>query len=69
MIKLAFSPNACSWPGSLWENGYIEFFNGKMRDELLSREIFYSLKEAQVLIEMWRDRLLPSAKETIIRPG
>jgi putative transposase len=41
-------------PGSLWENGYIESFNGKMRDELLSREIFYSLKEAQVLIEMWR---------------
>ena len=41
-------------PGSPWENGYIESFNGKMRDELLSLEIFYSLKEAQVLIEMWR---------------
>ena len=41
-------------PGSPWENGYIESFNGKMRDELLSGEIFYSLKEAQVLIEMWR---------------
>jgi putative transposase len=41
-------------PGSPWENGYIESFNGKMRDELLSREIFYSLKEAQVLIELWR---------------
>ena len=41
-------------PGSPWENGYIESFNGKMRDELLSRELFYSLKEAQVLIEMWR---------------
>ena len=41
-------------PGSPWENGYIESFNGKMRDELLSREIFYSLKEAQILIEMWR---------------
>jgi len=40
-------------PGSPWENGYIESFNGKMRDELLSGEIFYSLKEAQVLIEMW----------------
>jgi putative transposase len=39
-------------PGSPWENGYIESFNGKMRDELLSREIFYSLKEAQVLIAM-----------------
>ena len=41
-------------PGSPWENGYIESFNGKMRDELLMGEIFYSLKEAQVLIEMWR---------------
>ena len=41
-------------PGSPWENGYIESFNGKMRDELLAREIFYSLKEAQLLIEMWR---------------
>jgi transposase InsO family protein len=41
-------------PGSPWENGYIESFNGKMRDELLAREIFYSLKDSQVLIEMWR---------------
>jgi len=41
-------------PGSPWENGYIESFNGKMRDELLAGEIFYSLKEAQVLIEIWR---------------
>ena len=41
-------------PGSPWENGYIESFTGKMRAELLAREIFYSLKEAQVLIEMWR---------------
>ena len=40
--------------GSPWENGYIESFNGKMRDELLNGEIFYSLKEAQVLIEDWR---------------
>lgn len=42
-------------PGSPWENGYIETFNGKMRDELLNGEIFYSLKEAQVIIEMWRN--------------
>lgn len=41
-------------PGSPWENGYIESFNGKMRDELLNGEIFYSLKEAQILIEIWR---------------
>ena len=37
-------------PGSPWENGYVESFNGKLRDELLNREIFYTLKEAQVLI-------------------
>jgi transposase InsO family protein len=42
-------------PGSPWENGYIESFNGKLRDELLNGEIFYSLKEAQVLVEMWRE--------------
>ena len=41
-------------PGSPWENGYIESFNGKLRDELLNGEIFYTLKEAQVLIERWR---------------
>jgi putative transposase len=41
-------------PGSPWENGYIESFNGKMRDELLSREIFTTLQEARILIEQWR---------------
>jgi putative transposase len=41
-------------PGSPWENGYVESFNGKLRDELLNREIFYTLREAQVLIERWR---------------
>jgi putative transposase len=41
-------------PGSPWENGYIESFNGKMRDELLDREIFTTQKEARVLIEQWR---------------
>lgn len=41
-------------PGSPWENGYIESFNGKMRDELLKGETFYSLNEAKVLIEKWR---------------
>ncbi len=41
-------------PGSPWENGYNESFNGKLGDELLDGEIFYSLKEAQVLIEQWR---------------
>ena len=41
-------------PGSPWENGFNESFNGKLRDELLNGEIFYTLKEAKVLIEEWR---------------
>ena len=41
-------------PGSPWENGYAESFNGKFRDELLNREIFYTLKEVQIVTEMWR---------------
>jgi transposase InsO family protein len=41
-------------PGSPWENGYIESFNGKLRDNLLNREVFYSVKEAKVIVEQWR---------------
>ena len=41
-------------PGSPWENGYNESFNGKLRDELLNREIFYPLREVQILTERWR---------------
>ena len=41
-------------PGSPWENGYIESFNGMLQDELLNREPFYTLREARVLIEQWR---------------
>jgi transposase InsO family protein len=41
-------------PSSPRENGYVESFNGKMRDELLAREIFFSIKEAQIMIEIWR---------------
>ena len=41
-------------PGSPWENGYNESFNGKLRDECLNSEIFFTLKEAKVLIESWR---------------
>ena len=41
-------------PGSPWENGYVESFNGKLRDELLNVEVFETLKEAQVLVERWR---------------
>lgn len=41
-------------PGSPWENGFIESFNARLRDELLDGEIFYSLKGAQVIVESWR---------------
>ena len=41
-------------PGSPWENGYVVSFIGKLRDELLNGEIFYTLIEAQVLIGRWR---------------
>ncbi len=41
-------------PGSPWENGYCESFNSKLRDEFLNGEIFYTLKEVQVLAERWR---------------
>lgn len=41
-------------PGSPWENGYIESFNGKLRDEILNREVFYSVKETKVIVEDWR---------------
>jgi hypothetical protein len=40
--------------GSPWENGYNKSFNGKLRDELLNGEIFYTLVEARVIIERWR---------------
>jgi len=44
----------CIEPGSPWENGYVESFNGKLRDELLEREAFDTLLEAKLLIERWR---------------
>ena len=64
-------------PGSPWENGYCESFNGRFRDELLNGEIFYSLREAQIIIEEWRKHYntkrphsalgyRPPAPETII---
>ena len=40
--------------GSPWENGYVESFNGKLRDELLNRELFLSLEEARWVIDRWR---------------
>ncbi|GJE69269.1 IS3 family transposase ISMdi3 [Methylorubrum podarium] len=42
-------------PGSPWENGYCESFNGKLRDECLRQEIFYSLRDAQIVIGLWRN--------------
>jgi transposase InsO family protein len=41
-------------PGSPWENGYCESFNGKLRDALLNGEIFYTLNKAKIVIEAWR---------------
>jgi len=41
-------------PGSPWENGYVESFNGKLRDEWLNGEVFYRLQEAQIIMEQWR---------------
>jgi len=67
-------------PGSPWENGYIESFNARLRDELLNGEIFYCLKEAQVVIEQWRRHYntvrshsslgyRPPAPEAIVAPS
>ena len=64
-------------PGSPWENGYNESFNGKLSDEFFNREMFYTLKEAQVLIKHWRQHYntirphsslgyRPPAPETVI---
>jgi len=66
-------------PGSPWENGYCESFNSKLRDELLNGEIFYTHREAQVLIESWRHHYntarphssldyKPPAPETLVWP-
>ncbi len=67
-------------PGSPWENGYNESFNGKLRDEVLNREIFYTLREARVIIEEWRQEYntfrphsslgyLPPAPEVVLPPS
>ncbi|MEQ9811329.1 MAG: IS3 family transposase [Azospirillaceae bacterium] len=67
-------------PGSPWENGFIESFNARFRDELLDGEIFYSVKEAAVVIEQWRRHYnavrphsalgyRPPAPETIVLPS
>jgi len=53
-IAAVGSQTAYIEPGSPWENGYCESFNSKLRDELLNGELFFSLAEAQVVIESWR---------------
>ena len=53
-ITAVGSKTAYIEPGSPWENGYCESFNARFRDEFLNGEIFYSLREAQILIERWR---------------
>ena len=53
-IKAIGAKPAYIEPGSPWENGYCESFNGRMGDELLNGEIFYPLREAQIIIERWR---------------
>jgi len=53
-ISAVGAKTAYIMPGSPWENGYCESFNARFRDELLNGEIFYSLKEAKIIIEQWR---------------
>ena len=76
-ISAVGSKTAYIEPGSRWEDGYCESFNARLRDELLNDEIFYSLKEAQIVIEEWRKhyntvrphsafRYRPRAPETIV---
>ncbi|CUH71685.1 putative transposase OrfB [Thalassovita autumnalis] len=77
-IKAVGAKTAYIEPGSPWENGYCESFNARFRDEFLNGEIFYSLREAQILIEEWRKHFntkrphsalgyRPPAPETIIQ--
>ena len=53
-IAAAGAKTAYIAPGSPWENGFIESFNARLRDELLDGEIFYTFREAQIVIESWR---------------
>src|SRR5262249_27299702 len=53
-IAVAGAKTAYIERGSHWENGYIESFNARLRDELFKGEIFYTLREAQIVIESWR---------------
>ena len=58
-------------PGNPWENGCVESFNGKLRDELLDGEIFDTLLEAKVLVERWRweyNRFRPRRPDNVVDP-
>ena len=54
MARPGRRPNVVHCPGSPWENGYVESFNGRLRDELLNGELFLSLAEARWVIDRWR---------------
>jgi putative transposase len=54
MVRATWCEDIVYRAGSPWENGYIESFNGKLRDELLNGEIFDTVTEARVVIEQWR---------------
>ena len=79
-IKAVGAKTAYIVPGSPWENGYCESFNARFRDELLNGELFYTLKEAHIIIEQWgchynKNRphsglgYRPSAPEAIVPKG
>jgi putative transposase len=79
-IAAVGSQTAYIEPGSPWENGFCESFNSKLRDELLNGELFFSLAEAQVVIEAWRQhfngvrphsslKYRPPAPEVIVPRG
>jgi putative transposase len=53
-ITVLAAKTAYTAPGSPWENGYVESFNTRLRDELLDGEIFFTFKEAQIIVEIWR---------------
>ena len=76
-IKVVGVKTAYIEPGSSWENRHCESFNARFRDELLNGEVFYTLQEAQIIIEQWRNHYntirphsalgyRPSAPETIV---
>lgn len=71
LIGAAGAKTAFIAPGSPWENGYRESFNSGFRDELLNGEVFYTLREAQILIERWRhhyNTVRPHSATVLLRP-